>query len=85
VYGKERSKSLEEHKHFVAIYISAINRKYHFGGREKKVFSIKYSCTKPVPRLSMKIYEYQHKNFKVTTELINIYTLEFTTCNRCCF
>lgn len=75
---------LREHKKFVEIHLSSIKRKYHLGGGGV-VFNIKYSSTKPVPHLSMKIYEYHHITLKVITERINSYTLEVTACNSCCF
>jgi hypothetical protein len=75
---------LRKHNNFVEIHLSLIKKKYHFWGGDV-VFKIKYSSTKPVPHLSMKIYEYHHKTLKVITECINSHTLEFIACNSCCF
>jgi len=66
---------LREHKNFVEIHISSIKRKYPFGGG---VFNIKYSSTKPVPHLSMIIYEYHHSALEVITEWTNSYSQHAT-------
>lgn len=85
VFGKERSSSLENTKILLKYISLQLKENITWGGEVVVVYKIKYSSTKPVPRLSMKIFEYHHKMLKAITECINSHTPEFTACNSCCF
>jgi len=85
VYGKECPRSLENIKILFKYICLQLKENITWGGAGFVVFKIKYSSTKPVPHLSMKMYEYHHKTLNVITECINSHALEFTACNRCCW
>jgi len=75
VYGKECPRSLENIKMLLKYTYHQLKENITWRG---VVFNIKYSSTKPVPHLSMIIYEYHHKALEVITEWTNFYSQHVT-------